>query len=112
MITTRQVMVNLDKKQVKLEHVTTKAINVNPKIEKAPEKPKKVTIVSTGKMADIKDIEEKRRRDAIMAERKKEVFHSPIVSFKKNEGLEKLNRQFVLADIDDLIQGIPRRELK
>lgn len=70
MITTREIDVNLKKGHRKLIHVTTKNVDASIKVE-LPKEPIKTQGISTNSMADVADIAEKRRRDEIMAERKK-----------------------------------------
>lgn len=68
MITTREINVDL-RKGSKLDRVTTKDVDANPKV-KFPKKPIKAKGISTSNIADVSDILEKKRRDDIAKEKK------------------------------------------
>ena len=108
MITTKQINVNLGKGKIKLRQATTKNIDAGLRVE-PPKEPIKPRGISTTSLPDIADIAEKRRRDEIMAERKK----GDVPQIDEKE-LKKLNRQYVFVDFfcEDVIQGYPRRLLK
>lgn len=114
MITTKNIKVDLSKQAGRLKQVTTKTIDASIPTVKNPN-PVKAKTVSTGTIEDVADIAEKKRRDEIMVEKnqqKIEVFYSPIVSFGSVEDDKGFNLQYAVVEIDGLLQGISRRELK
>ena len=69
MITTKQVNVDLGRGQKESKFISTKDVDASIKIE-PPKEPVKVQRVSTHTMVDVADIEAKRKRDDITAQRK------------------------------------------
>ena len=122
MITTRQVNVQLDKGRSKLVNVTTKTVDPSSKGKDRPEGKRKgiltrSPIVTTQKMADIEAIKEKKKRDEIIAQRKKQGRPQPEEeAAQPKTKLVNLDRSFqmrhMVVEIDELVQAISRRELK
>lgn len=122
MITTKQINVNLEKGNLKHRQVTTKNIDAGVRVE-PPKEPIKSRSVSTNALPT--DIDEKRKRDAIMAERKKaEERNVPTETEAMNESFDisdavyqeeefkRMNTQYVFVDVDGIVQAVSRRELK
>jgi len=109
MITTRNIKAEIPRQEGRLKQVTTKDINVNVKVPESPNLQKTVQ-VSTHNIADVEEIAEKKRRDEIMAEKKTE----PTLQIKKrtDEALERFWMQYAIVEVDELLQGMSRRELK
>jgi len=146
MITTRQIDADNSKKEERLKRTTTKDIDVSIKRdpiiifidETAQEmledfevelpKSNPSQSVSTHNIADVADIAEKKRRDAIMAEKLKEGYLanaklnqkiSEDFKYVDSEGIQidveddkGFNLQYAIVEIDELLQGVLRRELK
>ena len=146
MITTRQIDADNSKKEERLKRTTTKDIDVSIKRdpiiifidETAQEmledfevelpKSNPSQSVSTHNIADVADIAEKKRRDAIMAEKLKEGYLanaklnqkiSEDFKYVDSEGIQidveddkGFNLQYAIVEVDELLQGILRRELK
>ena len=122
MITTRQIDADNPKKAEKLRQATTKDVDASiPRTENL--NPQKSVNVSTRNIADVADIAEKKRRDEIMAEKEPFGFHEGEVVYHNGKGglrtkaqIEKENKgfnlQYAIVEIDELLQGILRRELK
>ena len=131
MITTRQIDVNLEKGKLKHRQVTTKNVNAGVRVE-PPKEPIKPRSVTTAALPDVADIAEKKKRDDIMAERKKaeveekamregenkiarivvEAGEKIITKLVDEEGLKKLNMRHVFVEIDGEMQAVSRRELR
>ena len=84
MITTREINVDLSKGS-KLNRVTTKDVDASPKV-KFPKKPVKVKGITTSNIADVADIQEKKRRDDIMAEKKLAMKDKKTIMLVDNKG--------------------------
>jgi len=146
MITTRQIDADNSKKEERLKRTTTKDIDVSIKRdpiiifidETAQEmledfevelpKSNPSQSVSTHNIADVADIAEKKRRDAIMAEKIKPGDENIAVSYGTMSEGETMslkqakevyaendkgfNLQYAIVEIDELLQGVLRRELK
>jgi len=113
MISTRNIKADIPKQAGKLKQATTKDIDTGVPMPEKPN-PQEPVQVSTSNIADVADIAEKQRRDAIMEEKNQqgtEVFYSPIVSFDMKDD-RSFNLQYAVVEIDGLLQGISRRELK
>ena len=131
MITTRQIDADNSKKEERLKRTTTKDIDVSIKRdpiiifidETAQEmledfevelpKSNPSQSVSTHNIADVADIAEKKRRDEIMAEKKEVSLKTEVLPFGENiEDDKGFNLQYAIVEIDELLQGVLRRELK
>ena len=127
MITTRQIKADIAKQAGKLEQATTKDVDASiPRVENP--NPQKTAQVSTHNIADVADIAEKKRRDAIMAEKLKEGYLanaklnqkiSEDFKYVDSEGIQidveddkGFNLQYAIVEIDELLQGMSRMELK
>ena len=112
MITTRQIDADNPKKAEKLKQATTKDVDASiPRTENP--NPQKSVNVSTRNITDVADIAEKKRRDAIMAEKKGISLNAEILPSGENVENDKgFNLQYAIVEIDGLLQGILRRELK
>ena len=128
MITTRQIDVNLSKGKLKQRHVTTKDINPGARVE-PPKEPIKPKSISTNALPDVADIADKKKREEIIAEKKKvekrnvpteaeekamreDVVNVTTVSEIDDKAFEKMNTQYVFVEIDGVVQAVSRRELK
>ena len=116
MITTRQIEADNPKKEEKLKQATTKDIDTTPPMPKNLN-PQKATQVSTRNIEDVADIAEKKRRDAIMAEKGIAVSYDGMADMETKEWFDAeddkgFNLQYAIVEIDELLQGISRRELK
>ena len=112
MITTRQIKADIAKRAGKLGQATTKDVDASiPRVENP--NPQKTAQVSTHNIADVADIAEKKRRDAIMAEKKEVSLKTEVLPFGENiEDDKGFNLQYAIVEIDELLQGVLRRELK
>ena len=116
MITTRNIKAEIPRQEGRLKQVTTKDINVNVKVPESPNL-QKTAQVSTHNIADVEDIAEKKRRDAIMVEKKMAISHDGMADMETKEWFDVeddkgFNLQYAIVEVDELLQGILRRELK
>ena len=123
MITTRQIEADNPKKEEKLKQATTKDIDTTPPMPKNLN-PQKATQVSTRNIEDVADIAEKKRRDEIMAEKGIAVSYDGMADMEtkglnkakeltvENKNEKAFNLQYAIVEIDEILQGIPRRRLK
>ena len=116
MITTRQIDADNPKKAEKLKQATTKDVDASiPRTENP--NPQKSVNVSTRNITDVADIAEKKRRDAIMAEKKMAISHDGMADMETKEWFDVeddkgFNLQYAIVEVDELLQGMSRRELK
>lgn len=121
MITTRNIEADDSKKEKKLKQVITKDIDASPPKAENPSR-EKTRGVSTHTIADVADIQEKARRDKIMAEKGMAVAYDGMADME-TKGLKEareldvendkgFNLRYAIVEIDELLQGFPRRELK
>ena len=71
MITTRGIFVKLEKGRKQFLRVTTKDIDASIKVKPPKDRVGKDPMISTNKLGDVADVTAKKRRDDIMAERKR-----------------------------------------
>lgn len=107
MITTRNIKAEIPKQVGRLKQVITKDIDTSSPM---PENPIPNSLgISTGNIADAGDIQEKKRRDEIMEE-KSISLKAEVLPLGEND--KGFNLQYAIVEIDELLQGISRRELK
>ena len=112
MITTRDVEAPRLDSRKRLKYTSTKEVDASPLAIKPEDIKPSGPSISTTTIGDIQEEAQRRKRAEIIAQRKKieEAKLSP--SEFDAEDDRGFNMTYVVVEIDDLLQGISRRELK